>query len=265
MKNISKVLFATALFGGISLGLAPVVHADLVQNGQFTSLTLINGAQYAGSVADGGQLGYNINADNWNIANNGYTFVFNPASVESGVNGQYGNLSLYTTGNGGLAEVTAAPNGGNILASDGGFSGHLQAITQTISGLTAGQTYAVSFYYAGAQQTGYTGDTLEAWQVGLGGTIPSSATPNTPILSNVSHGFTGWQESTVNVIASSTSQTLWFLSYGYPDGVPPFTLLSDISMTPVPTPEPSSLIGGGLVLLALGGSTLRNFRKQKQA
>jgi hypothetical protein len=267
--NIKTVLKNTAAIVGMPFVLAPLAHADLIENGQFTSLTLINGAQYAGSASDGGQLGYNIDATSWTSSSvsdgYGYNFVFNPSSVASGINSQYGNLALWTTGNGGLDDVTAAPNGGNILASDGGFSGHLAPITQTINGLTPGDTYAVSFYYAGAQQEGFNGATTEAWQIGLGGTIPGSATPNTPILSNASHGFTGWKEATVDVTATSASQTLWFLAYGTPEGVPPFTLLSDISMEVVPTPEPSSLIGGGLVLLAFGGSTLRKFRKQKQA
>jgi hypothetical protein len=270
MKNLSEVLMATALYGGISIGLAQPAHADLVQNGQFTSLTLVSPQPgYSTTVAQGGQLGYNINANSWNMAPNGYTFVFNPSYVSAGVNGQYGNLSLWTSGdvnnpgNGGLGDVTPAPNGGNILASDGAFQ--LQPITQTITGLTPGLTYAVSFYYAGAQQYGFTSPTTEAWEVGLGGTIPGSSTPNTPILNNESHGFTGWQASTVDVNATSTSETLWFLAYGTPSGVPPFTLLSDISMEPVPAPEPSSLIGGGLVLLALGGSALRKFRKPKSA
>ena len=132
-------------------------------------------------------------------------------------------------------------------------------ITQTINGLTAGQKYDVTFYYAGAQQYSYTSPTTEAWYVSLGG----GPSVMTPILNNMSHGFTGWQKETIALTANGSSDVLSFLAYGTPSGVPPFTLLADVSL--VAAPEPSSVVAGGLVLLALGGSTLLKFRKQKPA
>lgn len=174
-------------------------------------------------------------------------------------------MSLYTSGdannaaNGGLGDVIPAPNGGNILASDGAFQ--LEPITQTITGLTPGDQYNVTYYFAGAQQHGFSSPTSEAWYVKLG----NGSFVESPVVDNANHGFTGWEKTTATLTADSTTDVLTFLAYGTPSGVPPFSLLSDISMEQVVAPEPSSVIGGGLVVLALGVGSFRKFRQQKQA
>jgi len=253
MKNLSKVLIATALFGGLSLGLAPAARADLIVNGGFETTT--------GS-SSGGQLGYNVNATGWSTT--GYNFLFTPGSADTtGVTGSDGNLQLWGPGNGSANGLPAtSPAGGNYVAADGAYE--VGAINQTLSGLTVGAQYTVSFYYAGAQQEGvnFTAPTTEAWQVSFG-----SSTQTTPVLNNAGKGFTGWQSETFTFTADNTSDVLSFLAEGTPSGVPPFSLLDGVDVEPavVPTPEPSSLIGGGLVVLALAGSSLRKFRQQKQA
>jgi hypothetical protein len=103
------------------------------------------------------------------------------------------------------------------------------AISQSISGLTVGQTYVLTFYWAAAQQQGFTGATTEWWQVSLG-----AQTQNTGTFSLASGSFSGWMQQTMYFTATSGTETLSFLAGGTPSGEPPFSLLTDIDMTVVP-------------------------------
>jgi len=201
---------------------------DLVVNGGFETTT--NG---------GGQLGFNTNATGWTT--NGYNFLFTSGTADDpGVTGSDGNLKLWGPGGGvrysaysnkGLP--ASSPAGGNYVAADGAYE--VGAITQTINDLTIGDEYAVSFYWAGAQQSGFTLATTEGWDVSLG-----STTQDTTIVHDVSLGFTGWQYQTFDFTASSSTEVLSFLAVGTPSGEPPFALLDGVSMTQV-TPEPATL------------------------
>lgn len=68
-----------------------------------------------------------------------------------------------------------SPQGGNFVQADSTPT-FAQPITQTISGLTAGQPYTVSFYQAAGQGQGDTGATTDQWEVTLG----SSTAYSTP-------------------------------------------------------------------------------------
>ncbi len=231
---------------------------ELVTNGGFETTT--------GSTT-GGQLGYNVNATGWTVGSGGYTFLFNSAAgAATGVTGQFGTLSLWDTSNGGANSITASPNAGNFLALDGAFQ--QQPIYQTLTGLTTGVSYAVTFNWAGAQQSGFNGTTTEAMAVLLGNsaiTVPGSFSyanvcgqsqvQCTTSLNNINHGFTGWQTSTMYFIASSSTQVLSFLALGTPNGQPPFTLLDGISTQ---IPEPASL-----AMLAAAVSVLVALRRRK--
>jgi hypothetical protein len=216
-------------------------HAgSLVLNGSFESTSIVSPApQYAAS-ADGGQLGYNINATGWTTT--GYNFIFAPGTADNGtgVNGQSGGLQLWGPGNGSNNGMpTTSPDGGNFIAADGAYN--VGAISQTISGLTAGDTYAVGFYWAGAQQYTYTTPTTEQWQVSLG-----NQTLSTNVVNNLSEGFTGWTYTTLDFTATSTSELLSFLAVGTPTGVPPFSLLDGVTMQAVPEPSALMLLAVGL-------------------
>jgi hypothetical protein len=138
----------------------------------------------------------------------------------------------------------SSPDGGNFIAADGAYQ--QAAISQTVSGLTTGAQYTVSFWYAGAQQYNFNGPTTEQWMVSLGG-----QTLSTQVLNDPSNGFTGWYYANLTFTATSSSEVLSFLANGTPNGEPPFSLLDGVSMVQaVPEPGSITLLAAGLIGLA---------------
>lgn len=190
-------------------------------------------------------------------ASTGYNFAFLPQTlgVASSITaiGSGGKLSLWsqTTGSTTLANTFTNEyvNNGttfNFIANDGDYS--VGATTQTISGLTPGKQYTLSFAWAAAQQTGYSGTIAEDWTVSLG-----SQTFATPTITLASESFSGWSVSTFVFTASASSEVLSFLAYGSAQ-LPPFMLLADPTLT-AQVPEPASITGllSGIVgMLGLG-------------
>lgn len=223
--------------------------SNLVTNGSFEITT--NGPNYQFESSHSSKP--YTTATGWTSTNNNhnaYNFIFAAGAADgSGATGQYGSLKLWGPGTGSNNGLPAtSPDGGNFVAADGAFQNG--AIHQTINGLTTGNSYDVSFWWAGAQQSGFTGATTEQWQVSLGG-----QTQSTVVLNNASHGFTGWQQTTLTFTADNTSDVLSFLAVGTPNGVPPFVLLDGVTLnanSPVPEPGTLALLGSGL----LGGMGL---------
>jgi hypothetical protein len=178
----------------------------------------------------------------------GYNFIM--TSGDQAVDSVYGtaNLSMWDANNGGDVSNTwdgSAAGSGNFVAMDGAFS--TGPISQTITDLNVGSVYTLTFNWAGAQQNGFTGPTTEQIVFGLGGDTFSTA-----VLSNVSHGFTGWQTVTQTFTATDASEVLSFLANGTPDGVPPFSLVSNVSLTgfDADVPEPATWT---MIILGIGG------------
>jgi len=228
-----------AILGAALLVTGAAAKADLIQNGSFESMT--------GTI---GQIGYVNTLTGWDNNNAsgggyGYNFIFSPGSADTtGANGQSGNIKLWGPGDGSANGLPASsPDGGNYIAADGAFD--TGAITQTVNGLVVGEQYQVGFWWAGAQQQGFNGDTTEQWLVSLG-----SQQLATAVISDTSHGFTGWVHTYLTFTATNTSEVLSFLAAGTPNGVPPFSLLDGVTMTQVPEPASMTLFGGGLAALA---------------
>jgi hypothetical protein len=147
---------------------------------------------------------------------------------------------LYGPGQGYNNGFVDSPAGGNFLAVDGEIT-YRAPISQTISGLTPGAQYNLSFIWAGSQF--YDSTTLPVTspltaerQVSLG-----SETFPTPVANYPAHGFTGWMTQSFTYTASSASEVLTFLALGTPS-VPPVALLDSVSLTAVPEPSTWALM-----------------------
>ena len=196
-----------------------------------------------------GQVGFNTTIANWTVGGPpNYFFVFTPGAAPTSV-GEFGAVTLY-------GPVPASPNGGAFVGADPGFQN--ATLSQTLTGLTPGSLYTVSFNWAGGQQMGFDGATNEGWQVSFGG-APSQST--NPLISNPNHGFTGWNTSSFNFSADGTSDTLTFLAIGTAtQGAPPFALLDGVTVTPgVPEPATWAMMMVGFGAL---GVMLRRRRRE---
>jgi hypothetical protein len=149
---------------------------------------------------------------------------------------------------------STSPDGGNFMEADGNptFSSSFQ---QTLTGLTIGQTYAVSFYQAAGQQQGFTGATTGEWQVSFGGsTLLSHLMNNTPGGNGTTGSFYNWEAQTLTFTADGTSDVLKFLAIGTtvpdnPNG-PPIVFLDGVSASAVPLPTAVSLGFVGMLCIA---------------
>jgi hypothetical protein len=240
IKTITAIVYGVAAFG-----LAQKAQAgNLVQNGGFE----VNGGN--------GQLGYNTTATGWSISG-GYTFLYGPGTADTtGANGQFGNVGLWGPGNGSANGMPAtSPAGGYFAALDSDFQP--APITQTINGLTTGKTYDLSFYWAAAQQLGFTGLTADNLQVSLGAQTQTTSTYNLG-----SMGFSGWMSQSFSYTATGPSEVLSFLAGGTPQGEPPFALLDGVSLKSAGVPDSNStalLCGFTATVL---GFAARRFRQQ---
>jgi hypothetical protein len=220
---------------------------NLVSNGDFEITSAGNGLLDYNTVVSGWT---NSNATaSWGETHQAYNFVYGAGTADTtGANGWDGNVKLWGT-------VTNSPTGGNVIGADANFS-YTAAFFQTVSGLTAGTDYTLSFDWAQGQQSPFTGPTTSGWNVTFGS---DTATTGTPPLA--SQSFAGWTHFTQIFTATSNSQLLSFLATGGPNGLPPFALLDGVSLTEV-TSVP---VPGALPLMASGLIGLVGLRRRKNA
>jgi hypothetical protein len=150
--------------------------------------------------------------------------------------------------------TAASPAGGNFVALFSAFPAGTGPLTQTISGLTAGQTYTLTFWMAAGQQMGFSGATTDQLTVSLG---TSSKTTGT--LSVASEGFSPWQQVTESLTADSTTDVLSFLASGSPSGMPPVVLLDGVDLesgTPPVADTTSTVLLFGFALAIMGVAPL---------
>jgi len=247
--RIKPVLLSLSVFAAFGAAASAAHAIPLITNGNFELTTNGGNKQLAAGAST--TAANRTTLVGWNSSNGsdgGYNFVLNGSIVTTSAS----TLGLRGANNG----FTASPTGGNIFASDPLY--YPGVLTQVVSGLTVGSLYTLSFDYALAQQTGYSGANLnDYWQVGFG-----SATQNTAMLSIPDGGFSGWKTATMNFTATSTSQVLSFLAKGSATGAPPFLLLDNVAMdSAVPEPGTWSLLLGGLGVLGL----MARRRRSKQA
>ena len=260
------------LIRATALGLLPLLGAgadaatNLVQNGSFSENTLpspLNPADASGAEID---LLWNYNGDlnDWSsVASTMYPQVYNllftgTLAADTSINAD----TRYTADEAQHlnSNVTSlSPDGGAFVGLDGdpGFSGPL---TQTINGLTVGDTYQLSFYWAGAELSNRTGYQTIQLTGSLGG--KSFATP---VYTNTNPtgtpgSFSGWTLETFDFTANATSELLSFLAVGTPaSNLPPFALLDGVSLTAVP--EPSTW---AMMLAGFGGLGYAAYRRRRR-
>jgi hypothetical protein len=189
----------------------------------------------------------------------GFNFVFSSPSSANLV-GAYnqGGSSIVKLDSAVVADPLDTRDNGYFLALDSVYN--VAAININVATII-GDTYTVSFDWAGTQQPGYTGTTTDFLTVDLG-SLPAQVTGS---LTVPQQGFTGcavttWCDVTDTFTATTTgNQVLSFLAGGTPTGAnqePAMTLLDNISVSqnpPSSAPEPDSLVLLATGLVGLGG------------
>jgi hypothetical protein len=263
--TMRKALLMRAALG--PLALAPLISAgaqaaNLVNNGNFSSTSIMN---LNPATASGAEIDSNWNhaggADDWSSTGpNAYNILF----FGNVANAKTIDADTRFTGNGDVQHLNSnfdslSPDGGNFMAMDGDGSA-TGPLDQTIMGLTIGQTYTLSFDWAGtelADRTGY--DTIMLTGSFGGQTFDTSTYHNTASASDPG-SFSGWMTASFTFKADATSEVLSFLAVGTPAGgnVPPFALLDGVSLTAVPEPSTWAMMFVGFA--GLGYAALRRRR-----
>jgi hypothetical protein len=242
-----------------AVGLSRIAFFALAVSAQASTQYVVNGSFEQTSLSASGQIN-SSDVTGWSSSYDPvyYNFLYFPGqATTSGVgavdtDGSNAFVWLYGPNNG--PTFPLSPDGGNFLAADADPALH-GAISQTVTGLTVGQEYDLSFYWGAGQYTTRTGATTASWQVSLGG-----QTQSTGYISNASQSFSGWQQATMFFTATSASEVLSFLAVGTPSGMPPVGVLDGVSLENVTTPEP------GYAILSLGMiAFMAILRARKQA
>ncbi len=233
---------------------------NLVQNGDFTGFTSGGANEELKSSSTGGQgtvlagwgsVGYSFVYTQGSAAYTGgaQTFQSYPSTVLWGP-----GTGVSSTTSGGVSSpnttFSAVPGGGNFLAIDPVYQTP-DDLSQTITGLSKGTQYVLTFSYAGAEQNQGPQSavvTTEGFNVSFGG-----STVSTPTITDAARGFTPWVQQSFVFTAQSASQVLDFVATGTPSGAPPFALLSNVSLIASAVPEPATWAA---LVAALAGLTI---------
>jgi PEP-CTERM motif len=271
MKRLSRAVVLIGISAlAVMLGASRGSYAgNLVQNGGFELYTPGTFTQGDYSYTGPGDLGFSpVTAwsspamDSTGSATGNLLFLPGSADTtgtfydDTPFGGGFTFFSIWGPNNGSNNGLPAtSPAGGNFLGLDADpvYSG---ALSQTITGLTAGQSYVVGFYWAGAQLSTTSGPTTEQVQVTFG-----SQTQSTAVVNNADEGFTGWTYQTLTFTADGPSDLLSFLAIGTPSGLPPFVLLDGVSLNAVPEPASILLLGVGL----LGAISVRRLHRRSKS
>ena len=250
-----------ALLSAVVLAVAGIntANANVVLNGDFEQSSGIS------QLSDSGTGGYS-SLNNWSV--NTFGLLYNSSIVDAG--GSYSpELNRYVelhgpnnfTSNG----LTGSPNGGNFIALASGSTYRGTGISQVLTGLSAGDTYTVSFEWAVAQDAAVSGGMSAALKVQLGGG-PSQSTSSVSISNK---GFSGWTNGSFDFVAGGSAETLSIVAEGPDSGLGAIVLLDNVRASlftpptpPAAVPEPGTV---GLLACALAGVGAFRLRRRAQA
>jgi len=246
VRQVLRASLLTVAVGAVAFATAAKADPlNLVQNGSFEA--------YSG-VTSGNTTYMNAEVTNTNLAgwqvstclslcstrgpghqNDLFSFVYNSSVSSNSVYdaNEGGSISFYSPVTG------PSPDGGNAYTADAG--NEVGTLSQSISGLKIGDTYALSFYQASMEAVGYGAAFNGNWQVSLGGQTQDSAS-----MANPGGTSTPWTADTLTFTATAATETLSFLAT---DGgaAPPFLLLDGVTLTDVPEPASFGLLAVGMV------------------
>jgi hypothetical protein len=252
-RHLPAAIRAAALYAGLALSTTILPAAanaqQILQNGTF-SQAVIGGVTQASQAAEFGSANNGFTPTQqlvgWSTA--GYNFVYLPGTADTtGATGQ-ATVKLWGPANSGTNAANlplSSPTGGDYVASDGAYE--VSPITQTLNGLKVGEELVVSFAWAGAQQSTFTGATSDKWTVSMGTVSASNPSQSTSVVQLPTEGASAWTYQTFTFIATSSTEVLSFLATGTPSGQPPFALLANVAVN---VPEPASVL---LMLSGLAG------------
>jgi len=254
-KMFAKLVLSCAAVATLMAGAGQA--ANLVSNGDFSQFT--SGAPGGGpsQILNTTAGGY-ANLTDWTVGN---TVTNNPLQSFAYVipTTGVGAYTAYYPGNptiGFWSNPGAAPSGTtNAVSIDGYTQG--ATLSQTLTDLTVGASYQVSFDWAAIQYNTASGAYTERFDVSFG-----SSTQSTQTYSQATHTNSDWTHESFTFTADATSDVLQFLSYGTPGGDPPAGILTNVDVqAAVPEPSTMALLGIGAVWLV--GTRLRRNRVAK--
>jgi PEP-CTERM motif len=183
-------------------------------------------------------------------SNGGLIFVLASSSLaDASITDTCCALSIWSQDNGGVGNVVAPPSGdADVLVQDSAPE-NSSYLSQTITGLTPGHTYALTFNWAAAQLYGFggmlwNGATNEKWVANLGGTsaglgtqaFTGGQTEQTGVVNIASHGFSGWMSAALDFTATASTEVLNLEAVSTSEGDPPLALIDDVQLSAVPEP-----------------------------
>ena len=286
MKTKALFSIGSIIISSIGLNLIPVWQAqavNLVTNGTFTGATVNGGTNPGytnGAVTTSAYLGdsnvllpgwsFSINSQTPNNGQQGFNFLVaygtqahNNLAAQDTCTPPFSSGANYTCGGtGGLvgsASILDPVTGGTsgyFIAADAFFNHG--AINTSVSNLTPGDIYTVSFYQAtGQQQYRPTDNFTDYFDVSFGGTTQQSA----PMSYTAGSEVTSWSLQSRDFTATSVTQTLSFLAQSSND-VPPFALLSNVSVVKK-IPEPDTYFATLIGIGCLGAFVKSRLTKKK--
>ncbi|WP_415643579.1 PEPxxWA-CTERM sorting domain-containing protein [Sphingomonas antarctica] len=252
-----KAFLAATAFVAVT---APANAAvNLVTNGSFEQSSFSVNSNYAGfefSV----QSGNSTAVTGWSATG--------PDANEQGINFYYNDVASATTKtifnrygdqNAKLATsfTGSSPDGGNFVGFDSdhvgdGAGAYNANFGQVITGLDTSKTYTLKFYWAATQLQNRHGPTTDRYIYSLGGDTRTTATFALP-----DQGFVGWKTVYAKFSPTSSTETLNFMAFGTPAGLPPFVLLDGVSLS---VPEPAQW---ALMLLGFGAMGMASRRRRR--